>query len=157
MNNSQSFVFGVIVGAGTAYLLDPDRGRRRRALLRDQLVHAGHEAGDAARGGLRHARNRAGGLAHEAKAQLLDRDADDSVLRERVRSEIGRVVSNAGAVEVLAEAGRVTLSGRVPSSEVQELVRVVRSVRGVQHVDNHLDVEARPDSAPELQGTRRST
>ena len=28
------------------YLLDPNSGRRRRALVRDQMIHAGHEAED---------------------------------------------------------------------------------------------------------------
>src|SRR4051812_35769009 len=31
------------LGAGLMYFLDPDRGRRRRALVRDQFIHALHE------------------------------------------------------------------------------------------------------------------
>lgn len=157
MNKAQTFVFGVACGAGAAYLFDPDRGRRRRALLRDRLAHARHEIEMTARSGIRHARNRAVGLAHEATSQLLDRDVDDRVLTERVRSEIGRTISNASAIEVSAEHGRVTLSGTVTSAEVQELVRAARSVRGVDHVENRLDVESPSDDAPELHATSRST
>ena len=32
------------LGALTMYLLDPEQGRRRRALLRDQFTHAKHVA-----------------------------------------------------------------------------------------------------------------
>jgi len=38
---------GALIGAGFMYLLDPDGGRRRRAVLRDQLVSAGHKTSDA--------------------------------------------------------------------------------------------------------------
>jgi len=34
-----SLLFGMVVGAGIMYVLDPERGRRRRALLRDQFAH----------------------------------------------------------------------------------------------------------------------
>ena len=33
------FISGVMIGMISAYFLDPDRGRRRRALLRDRAFH----------------------------------------------------------------------------------------------------------------------
>jgi hypothetical protein len=36
------------LGAGLMYFLDPDRGRRRRTLVRDQMAHADNVLGDAA-------------------------------------------------------------------------------------------------------------
>jgi osmotically-inducible protein OsmY len=156
MNKAETFTLGLVLGAGATYLFDPERGSRRRALLRDQAIHAGHELDDAARAGVRHVRNRAVGLAHEAKAGLTEGSVDDTVLVERVRSALGRKVSNATAVEVSAADGRVTLSGTVHPREVQELVRTVRSVRGVDHVESRLHVEQDPVNAPDLQGTRTS-
>ena len=38
---------GAGLGAGLMYILDPQQGRRRRALMRDQFVHALHELDDA--------------------------------------------------------------------------------------------------------------
>jgi hypothetical protein len=34
-----AFISGVMIGMISAYYLDPDRGRRRRALVRDRLIH----------------------------------------------------------------------------------------------------------------------
>src|SRR5215207_1320052 len=65
-----AFAAGAVFGAAVLYLVDPDRGRRRRALLRDQAVHAGHEIGDLgqdARGRAQDLRNRAQGTVAEAR------------------------------------------------------------------------------------------
>lgn len=156
MNRTETFALGLVLGAGVVYLLDPDRGRRRRALLRDQLVHAGHGLEEAARSGTRHVRNRAVGLAHEIRAGLTERDVEDRVLEERVRSALGRKISNPGSLLVTADSGHVTLSGDVSSAEVQDLVRAVKAVRGVQHVDNRLHVETDSAPAPGLQGSSRN-
>jgi osmotically-inducible protein OsmY len=157
MNNRESFAVGFLLGAGVTYLFDPDRGRRRRALLRDQVDHTRHEADETLRAGARHLRNRAVGTAHELKAELTETGVEDRVLEERVRSEIGRKVSNPGAIDVSASAGRVTLSGDIASKEVQDAVRAARSVRGVRHLDNHLRVDTHPETNPNLQGARRQS
>jgi osmotically-inducible protein OsmY len=143
VNNTESFTLGVVLGAGIMYYMDPDRGARRRALVRDQLVHAGHELDESTRSGARHVRNRAGGLVHEAKAQLTEGEVEDRVLVERVRSEMGRKLARPGEVEVYARDGEVVLTGSVASNEVQDLVRTVRSVRGVDRVENRLRVSDR--------------
>lgn len=140
MKNTESLVLGIAIGAGLTYFLDPDRGGRRRALVRDQVVRAGNELEDAARSSGRHARNRAGGMLHEMKAELREDEVDDRVLEERVRSQVGRAVSSPGTVEVSASRGRVTLSGAVAEDEVESAERSAKSVRGVDEVDNRLDV-----------------
>jgi hypothetical protein len=49
-----ALALGGLFGALVMYVLDPEMGRRRRALARDQAVHAGHVLGadlpEAARG-----------------------------------------------------------------------------------------------------------
>jgi hypothetical protein len=60
------------LGALAMYFFDPDSGKRRRALLRDQLVHARHEIGDYAEGTTKDLRNRAYGLVAEARG-LVER------------------------------------------------------------------------------------
>ncbi|HEX6308165.1 MAG TPA: BON domain-containing protein [Longimicrobiales bacterium] len=146
MNRAETFVLGFAVGAGLTYLLDPDRGGRRRALVRDRLVHAGHEAEDLTRSTARHVRNRARGLAHEARARLTERGVDDRVLEERVRSEVGRKMSY-GDLDVTASWGHVTLAGTVAGEDLQDVVRTARGVRGVESVENRLTVQAEPADA----------
>jgi hypothetical protein len=47
MTGEGKLLTGVVLGAGAMYLVDPDRGARRRSLLRDRGVHSGHKLGDA--------------------------------------------------------------------------------------------------------------
>lgn len=58
------------VGVLASYYFDPASGRRRRALLRDKLVHARHEVGDYAEGTAQDLRNRARGLVAEARGMM---------------------------------------------------------------------------------------
>ena len=58
------------IGALAMYFFDPVSGRRRRALLRDQLLHARREIGDYAEGTAKDLRNRAHGLVASAGAAL---------------------------------------------------------------------------------------
>ncbi|MGH7581384.1 MAG: BON domain-containing protein [Gemmatimonadales bacterium] len=137
----------LVVGAGLMYLLDPDRGARRRALVRDQAAHAGHRL----RGGLgattRDVGNRARGAASELRSRLRHEEVDDVVLRERVRSEAGRVVSHPHAMEVVVSGGRVALHGSVPEHELDDLLRAVRRVRGVTEVTDNLETMASASTA----------
>jgi hypothetical protein len=62
----------LLVGAGlaslTTYMLDPDRGRRRQALMRDQVVHARTVVSKEVPKQIRHAQNRIQGARHEFSA-----------------------------------------------------------------------------------------
>jgi uncharacterized membrane protein len=147
---------GIGLGAGLMYLLDPDRGRRRRALVRDQLVHGWNKAEDALDTTAADFANRTRGLAAETKARFRHEVVEDNVLMARVRSRIGRVVSHPGSIDVSAQQGRVSLSGPILAREVEPLLSAVRSVRGVTDVENYLEVHERPDGVPGLQnGSRR--
>lgn len=141
MSKQGTFLFGVAVGAGIMYLLDPDRGRRRRALIRDQVVRGAHEVedlGGVAAGRARDLRNRAVGAMHETRARLSSEVVDDPVLEARVRAELGRLTSTPGSIEVHADHGRVVLTGQVPERERSSLLDGVREVRGVGEVVNRL-------------------
>src|SRR5439155_11909181 len=101
-SNWTLLVGGAGFGAALMYLLDPNRGRRRRAYLRDQAIHAGHKIATAADKGARDLRNRAVGAVAAAGSRFRADDASDEVLVERVRSAIGRVVSHPHAIRVSA-------------------------------------------------------
>jgi len=146
---------GAAIGAGIMYLLDPDRGRRRRARLRDQLVSAGHRTSDAVGATSRDVTNRARGVVAELRGRLHREQVSDEVLRERVRVRIGSVVGHAGAIETDVSGGRVTLRGPVLGEEIDRLLRRVRGVRGVEEVVSELEVHETPGNVPALQGRPR--
>lgn len=151
MRRQEKLMRGIMLGAGAMYLLDPDRGARRRSLLRDRLVHAGHKFGDGVSATARDTRNRALGAVAELKSRLHEDIADDTVLHERVRSAIGRAVSNPGSISVTAFEGQVTLSGKVLASELDDLIWQVKQVRGVRDVRNELEMHRTADGASSLQ------
>jgi hypothetical protein len=143
---------GFGLGMGLMYFLDPDRGRRRRALVRDQLVRWANTMRDAVEVVSRDLSHRACGVAAEAKALFTPDAATDARIEARVRSALGRVTSHPRALEVHVEQGRVTLSGPVLASEVENVVETTRSVRGVRGVRNLMDVHQEPGNHPALQG-----
>ena len=61
---------GLGLGAGLMFLLDPDKGRRRRALVRDKAVHYGKATQRKLRGTSQHLSNKTHGLAAEVKGKL---------------------------------------------------------------------------------------
>ncbi len=72
MRRLMRVLFTVAVGAAAAYLLDPDRGRTRRALARDKAVAMSNRFNDALEGRSRHWSNIARGYLAEAR-RVLDR------------------------------------------------------------------------------------
>ena len=143
---------GVVVGAGAMYLLDPERGARRRSLLRDQGIHASNKIRDELTGAARDARNRTAGVAAELRSRFHQDQASDEILAERVRAAIGRAVSRPSAVTVNVFEGRVTLGGHVLADELPALVRRVGRVRGVSEVRNELEIHATAENVSALQG-----
>ncbi|MEX2583309.1 MAG: BON domain-containing protein [Gemmatimonadota bacterium] len=142
MKGRENLFLGMILGAGLMYLLDPDRGRRRRALIRDQVVHGTNELEDLGEGvasRARHLRNRARGAMIEARTRHNEEAIDDTVLAARVRSELGRLVSTPTSVQVSAEHGRITLRGVAPEQELRSLVDGVQGVPGVHDVINRIE------------------
>jgi uncharacterized membrane protein len=154
MNKKQILYTGLGLGAGLMYVLDPDRGRRRRALVRDMATHLVHTTDDALGTTWRDVRNRMRGLAAEATTLFTRETVSDEVLVERVRARLGRVVSHPHAIAVTAEHGRVTLRGPIFAHEVDPLLKCVYTVRGVAGVENQLEAHAEAGTIPDLQGGR---
>ena len=141
------------LGAAVMYLYDPQAGRRRRALLRDQMDHAMRKLQEAERVVVHDASQRAMGLMAQAR-RIIEGDGpvDDVVLAERVRAALGRGTTHPGAIEVTAIGGTVCLSGPILADEADTLVDCVSRVRGVESVDSQLTLHDEPDGIPALQG-----
>lgn len=151
LNRQQIFCGGLALGAGLMYVFDPQRGRRRRAMLRDQTVHALNVAGTAYDKTTTDLGNRAGGALAELGARLRDEPVSDEALAARVRARLGRLVAHPHAIGVTAHAGRVTLRGPVFASEIRQLLHGVAWVRGVTEVDNQLEPHDEAEKIPALQ------
>lgn len=152
MNRLTKLITTVGIGAGVMYFYDPNHGRRRRALVRDKVERTVNRTDDALDVAMRDMRNRARGFFADMMA-LMDQDgAPDWLLEERVRARLGRNVRHAGAVEVHADGGRVTLKGPILADEVDRAIKRVASVRGVRGVENQLEVHQEPGDIPGLQG-----
>lgn len=145
---------GLGLGAGLMYLLDPQLGRRRRALARDKAYSLWNEAQEGWDPLVRDVRNRATGLAAEARSRFSHETVPNWTLCERVRSHLGRVVSHPRAIDVTAQNGRVTLSGPILADEMARLMSCVWAVPGVTQVENRLEPHQEPGNISALQGGR---
>lgn len=149
----QTRMMSLGLGAGAMYLLDPQQGKRRRALVRDQLVHLGNVATSRAGKAARDLGNRTRGLSHEVAARLHGEQVDDVVLHDRVRARLGHVVSHPSAIAVGCDDGCCTLSGPVTAEEREGMLAAVAKVRGVRELVDRLEVHETSDVAA-LEGGR---
>lgn len=143
MNKRLALITGVGLGAGVMFLLDPDRGKRRRALLRDKayrLSRLGTVNGEEILGDVP---NRAGGVVSEIRS-LHEGEVPNSVLVDRVKSRLGKYAVHDRSITVNAENGTVTLTGYVLANEVDTVVSAVSNVRGVNNVINQLVIHEAP-------------
>src|SRR4051812_24299275 len=120
--NKDTTILGLLAGFGAGvgimYFLDPDRGRRRRALAGEKMTSAAHRLPDAFRVTARDMSNRARGIWAETTNLFLSDNPPDQVIEARVRSKMGRIVSHPHAVHVASRDGHVTLDGIILAGEV---------------------------------------
>ncbi len=155
MTSPRKLLSGMLLGAGAMYLLDPDRGPRRRSLLRDKGVHASRLLAAGLGTTARDVRNRSAGAAAVVGSRLRRDAAGDQIVQERVRTALGRVVSHPSAVKTAVYDGRVFLSGPILQTELQGLLSTVKGVRGVREVENQLQVHETATGVSGLQGEGR--
>lgn len=146
------FLLGAGLGAAAMYLLDPQDGARRRALVGDKVTRYSRLARENLSGRIEDARNRSGGMMAELRAQLRLGSPTDEVLLARVRSKLGHVVSHPAAISVTAQDGQVTLRGPILMSEIDHALMTVQLIPGVTDVNNQLEPHETPDGVPGLQG-----
>lgn len=125
-------------GAAAMYFLDPEAGRRRRALTRDKGVAAGHELQDRARRAGRRASDHARGAAAELRSSMDDAPVGDAKLEARIRSKLGHLVDRPGDVTVEVNNGHVVLHGNLDAGEAAEVTRELAGIDGVADVENRM-------------------
>lgn len=130
-------------GAALMYYLDPQAGRRRRALVRERGLAAGHDTGRLLHGKSRHAMDRARGALARARSAFEGEVPADDVLRDRIRSGMGHVIEHPGQVNVDVQQGYVVLRGHASIEEIEDLTLRLSTMRGVVGVDNRIVPAAR--------------
>jgi hypothetical protein len=127
------------LGAGLMYVIDPQRGRSRRAWLRDKTRSFFRRTGRSMYHGGKDLANRAYGTMHEAGKFWQGSDSSSN-LEQRVRSQLGRMTSRPRLVEVMCDDnGSVTLSGYVLDREAASLISNLESIPGVNIVISRLE------------------
>ena len=155
--NPALFVVGTLVGiaagAFAMFILDPIQGARRRALVRDSLSRTRRTAGQAMGGASRQVADRSRGMAAGVRSARSQEPVDDAVLVERVRSELGRLVDDAGAIQISASNGQIILEGQIDEDKVDRLVEGVRGIPGVQGVIDRRSAMQREMTPSNTNGT----
>jgi hypothetical protein len=153
MNKITIALTGAGLGAAAMYLMDPRRGRRRRARLGEAASHASHRMQAIVGMTGRDVRHRLSGAAARTLDRVIEEEAPaDDVLVERVRARLGRLVSHPGAIDVVASSGTVTLTGPVFEAEVDQVIDGVAAVAGVTAVENKLEPHRDAAHVSALQG-----
>jgi hypothetical protein len=152
MNN---ILIGTIAGSTLMFLLDPAAGRRRRALMRDQIRKARRRSRKALEATTRDISNRSGGVTATIRRLWASETANDRRLIERVRATLGHSCSHPRAIDVEADNGHVILRGPVLGAEEQSLLRAVAGVPGLKGVRNGLEAHASSDGVSAFQGHDR--
>lgn len=119
-------------------ILDPDRGRGRRALLRDKGFHFAKQTAGFARKTARDIQHRSRGTVATLQSRFAPATVSDDVLISRVRSALGRICSHPRLIEVGAQGGCITLIGAADAAELVGIVTAVRRIPGVVAVSNKL-------------------
>ena len=119
MNKTFSLVSGASLGAGLMYFLDPDRGRRRRGLVRVKGIRWSRKTREFASSTSRDVRNRAIGMGAEVKSWIQpEPPVTDRILGKRVRAKLGQFSRHPSAIDVHVTDGAVTISGPVLKDEL---------------------------------------
>lgn len=133
------------MGIGLMYLMDPERGRARRAWLADTVggfvkntgqtfYRTGKDLSNRMTGGSDS--GAAGPVAPTSSEQLLD----------SVKSEVARVSPN-NQIDVMADVnGTVTLTGSIRPEDADRVIAAVEDVPGVILVINRLEMQSAQNS-----------
>ena len=140
-------LLGAIAGAVAAFLLDPQRGKARRAQLVDRAGAMARDAGQSLERGARYV-----GSTVEGKASAIRNGGNgqsmlnDAALATKVESELFRDPEvPKGDININVEQGVVVMRGQVADAGMSErLENAARAIPGVWEVENLLHLPGEP-------------
>jgi hypothetical protein len=145
---------GVAAGALAMFFFDSISGRRRRALVRDKVVGAGHGTAGAVQTQGKRAIDHLKGFFFTRRLDRVTRSEpqSDQQLHDRIRARLGRIVSHPKSVHVEVNHRHVSLTGHILTKELRKLIDEVRHQVGVRSVEHRLACHDSAQGIPELQG-----
>jgi osmotically-inducible protein OsmY len=158
MSRLIAFVSGAAVGAAATHFLDPDSGRRRRKMLRDQAASKAQAGASQAASKASYAAGKAKGAVAGAAPSMpgshKTEDVDDVTLARKVETEIFRAAdAPKGDVSVDVQAGVVYLRGTVADEAwIDRFADEAKKVDGIKGVKNLLHRPGTPAPAAEPRG-----
>lgn len=147
----------LVLGAGAMYYLDPEQGRRRRALVADRVDSLSHDARDYLEGQRKRTADRVRGLMARARSRMRSEPPSDEQLHGQIRSRLGRAVSYPHAIETEVRQGRVILRGAILANEYNAAMVDLWAIRGVTGIDSQLTLHTDPSGVPGMQGKPHRT
>ena len=128
------------MGVGLMYLMDPERGRARRAWLSDTVSGFVRNTG---RTFYRTGKDLSNRVTRAESNSRSGGPASSEQLLENVRSEIARVAPNNRHIDIMADVnGSVTLTGAIRPEDADRIIAAVEDVPGVNLVINRLNVQS---------------
>lgn len=135
-------------GLAAMYLLDPDRGRRRRAMLRDRTAGTARRISTVGERTQRKVASDLYGVGQKVSHPGMTQEdpANDATLAQKVMTELFRDPDvPKGSINVNAENGVIQLRGQVERPElILEVEGRVRRIPGVLEVENLLHLPGTP-------------
>ncbi len=156
MKNPAALLGTLGIGVGLMYFLDPNRGKRRRALVKDRAVHLSKVANRELGRKAADARNRAQGVWFEAEKLFESETVTNEQLYGRIRAKLGRISLHPHAIRTAVDGGKVTVSGLILATEVEAVIAGITSVSGVKEIENKLQVHETAKHISSLQGNNRA-
>jgi hypothetical protein len=144
----------IAAGLGAMYLMDPDRGRGRRAWIGQKATRFLNETGSFMRATGRHLSNKSKGYAHKGRRMAAAgvQSLSDSGVAESVRSALGKLgLRREESVGVNCEDGCVTLTGICVADDVDNILNATRNVYGVVSIRNDMNVSDRYPAGTQTQ------
>ena len=141
---------GVVIGAIAALLLDPQRGKARRARLADQSLAVARKGARVVERQVRRAGSEIGGKAQAVRhlGDEGDEDLNDAALAAKVQTELFADPSiPKGSINVNVEQGTVVLRGEVSDEATSRMLESAAGrIPGVRGVENLLHLPGEPAS-----------
>src|SRR4051794_28268954 len=153
MSRIITLLLGAAAGAAAAHFLDPESGRRRRAMLTDRAQSKARSGASTVQTTATHAVNKVQGAATSAAPTGRSEADDDVSLARKVETQVFRDAdAPKGDVSVDVQAGVVYLRGTADDAWSARLAEEAAKVDGIEGVKNLLHRPGTPAPAAEPRG-----